>query len=166
MSLPLHHPYELSEKKRASYRVAALYLGWAGYAIWVLVCLLGCSGPTNNNIRVPSPTGPPKKYPESALSALSPQALAQVYTVSTNVVVPEQVPVPEGPELRKIYSDWYRLGFAFAYVTGVKHLRDWGYRSTVYERAKIAGWYDGNSAGALARREADLNAAFGNTPNR
>ncbi len=112
---------------------------------------------------LPQPSRAAKKYPESVLSGLSPQALAQVYNVSTNVVVPDQVTFGNGEELRKIYSQWYRLGFAFAYVTGVEHLRDWAYRPTVYERAKVAGWYDGNSAGALARHQADLDSAFDET---
>ena len=109
--------------------------------------------------------------PVSTLSALPEETIDEIESFSQNVSVPDSIPFPRNGEVGRAYSEWYRKGYAFAFVTGTECLRDQVSRESQpeVERAKIMGWFDGNSAGGLARRLREIDSAVGrvrsNRPN-
>ncbi len=119
----------------------------------------GCSGP--NNATLPDVTGRRSNYPESTLSALPKETVAEIESRAVGVALPASIPFGTNSQLRRIYSEWYQTGYAFAFVTGMGHLPDQISRHDrpEVEQAKILGWFDGNTAGRLARRVKDIDSA-------
>ncbi len=134
---------------------------WSGI-IWVLVvvCLLGCARSSKSDLESTNITGQPSNYPDSELSGLPSETIAKIESFSVKVAVPTSIPFGSNEELGRVYSEWYRKGYAFAFVTGRPHLRDWLYRDDRLERVKALGWFDGNSAGGLAKRLEDIESAM------
>ena len=121
------------------------------------VALIGCStGNRQEEFRQTQTVG---RSPESALRQVTPNQAAEIEAMAIDV----QFPVPSlwttNRQLAVIYSDWYRKGYAYAFVTGIQQLRDQYYRDSTSDRAKFDGWYNGNGAGGLARRTKDIEAA-------
>jgi hypothetical protein len=135
---------------------------WSSIIAWslVVVCLLGCTRSAKSKLGSTNTTGQQSNYPDSALSGLPSETIAKIESFSVNVSVPDSIPFGNNEELRRVYSEWYRKGYAFAFVTGTEHLRDQRYRNDRLERAKALGWFDGNGAGGLAKRREDIESAI------
>jgi len=121
--------------------------------------LTGCSSRLKSDLDATHVKPQSNRYPESALSELARETFASVESFSANVAVPESPPFESNKQLNQLYCEWYRRGYAFAYVTGQQHIPDWSYHEDKAERAKLTGWFDGNSAGGLARRLKDIDSA-------
>jgi hypothetical protein len=132
----------------------------------IVVCLVaaiglfGCSSPRAGDPDATSLTGKEFAYPYSVVCSLPSDTIADIEKLSLQVAVPESSPSTENDELRRAYCEWYRTGYAFAFVTGTGYLRDWRYVADPRERAMVQGWFDGNSAGALARRLREIDSVF------
>jgi len=122
--------------------------------LFAFACLLGCSSPRARDFS--SQVG----YPDSALSALPIKVAEELNAFSSTVTLPQPIRFKDTEELGRVYSEWYRKGYAFAFITGKAHVREWSDRADTFENAKSLGWFDGNSAGGLARRQRDVDSAF------
>ena len=124
---------------------------------------MGCTGSSSRANRVPEITTERANYPESALASLPSETVAEIEEFSASVALPDSIPLRDDEDVRQVYMAWYRKGYAFAFVTGAGHLRDQISRQErpQAEQAKVLGWFDGNSAGRLARRLSDIEAALG-----
>ena len=138
---------------------------WTGRAVCLLATLglLGCSSSSKSASSSRSVTGQQNSDPTSALSVLPKETIARIESTSAGVALPISRPFETNSELSRVYSEWYRKGYAFAFVTGNEQLRDQVSRAELpeTERVKILGWFDGNSAGGLARRLNDIDSAVG-----
>lgn len=112
---------------------------------------------------LPDVTGRRSNYPESTLSALPKETIAEIESTGASVVLPASIPFGTNSQLSQVYSEWYRKGYAFAFVTGMGHLPDQISRQDQpeVEQAKVLGWFDGNTAGRLAKRLKDIDSALG-----
>jgi hypothetical protein len=128
---------------------------------WLLavVCLFSCSSCCNNHVASKNANRQPSDYPESVLSALPQETLAEVMAFANSVSLPVSTPFGTNEHLRQVYLEWYQTGYAFAFITANQHVRDWGYHDDQLEKAKFLGWFDGNSAGGLAKRLKDIDSA-------
>ena len=134
--------------------------------IWTLfaVALLGgCSRPREISKSESVAVQPTSVDPALVLAALPDQRVVEITSFSSKVSVPDVIPWPKGSEAGLVYEQWYRVGYAFAFVTGEQWLRDQVSRRDKLEteRAKFRGWFDGNSAGGLAKRLSDAESAMG-----
>jgi hypothetical protein len=123
--------------------------------------LAGCSSSPTADQNTADTTSRRTNYPESAFTTLSPEILTRIDSFAVGVPSPNTIPFTDDEALRDVYSQWYRKGYAFAFVTGAGHLRDQISRHDLpkVEQAKILGWFDGNSAGRLAKRTNDIKGA-------
>lgn len=138
---------------------------WASRSGCVLfaACWLGsCSSSTRTGTTATSASVPGIDS-KSSLAALPRETIDEIELFSQSVTVPDSMPFSRNEEAGRAYSEWYRKGYAFAYVTGTECLPDQVSRDNQpeVERAKMLGWFDGNSAGGLARRLADIDSAVG-----
>jgi hypothetical protein len=126
------------------------------------VCFLtGCSSDPLADPNTSDPTGRRTNYPASAFASLSTETIKRIDSFASDVPLPDPIPFSEDEALRDLYLQWYRKGYAFAFVTGAGHLRDQISRHDLpkSEQVKILGWFDGNSAGRLAKRANDIKGA-------
>jgi len=123
--------------------------------------LAGCSSSGRNGAN-PETASAQSIDPKSTLAALPKELADHIESFSQSMIVPDSMPLSAKEELSRVYSEWYRKGYAFAYVSGTECLR--GQVPLDYqpdaERAKILGWFDGNSAGGLARRLKEIDSAL------
>ncbi len=121
-----------------------------------VAALTGCS--TGN-----PDVGPKKtqevRSPESALREVTAAQAAEIESIAADLQAPTSNRWNTNQQLAEVYSEWYRKGYAYAFVTGIQQLRDQQYRDSTSDRAKFDGWYNGNGAGGLARRTKDIEAA-------
>lgn len=104
--------------------------------------------------------------PGSVLASLSHETLREIESIGATVELPERMPFNGRDELRRRYCEWYRKGFAVAFVTRMRHQRPHYFLNpdmTEAYRAKCAGWYDGNAAGAASLLRKDLLEGFRRT---
>jgi len=136
---------------------------WAVRSDCVLfvACLLVSCSSSNRNGTNTTGTSVQSIDPKSTLSALPRESIDEIESFSQRVTVPDTVPFSGNEEAGRAYSEWYRKGYAFAYLTGTEYLRDQVSRDSQpeTERAKMLGWFDGNSAGGLARRLKAIDSA-------
>ena len=138
---------------------------WAsrsGGVLFAACLLVGCSSSGRNGTNatiIPVQSIDPK----STLAALPRETIDKIESFSQSMTMPDSIPFPRNEEGSRAYSEWYRKGYAFAYVTGTECLRDQVSRDNLseVERAKMLGWFDGNSAGGLARRLSEIDSAVG-----
>ena len=123
--------------------------------------LAGCSSSPTADPNTSDTTGRRTNYPESAFASLSTETINRIDSCASNTPLPDPTPFAGDEALRDVYSQWYRKGYAFAFVTGAGHLRDQISRHDLpkEEQVKILGWFDGNSAGRLAKRTNDIKGA-------
>lgn len=138
---------------------------WAsrsGFVLFAACLLVSCSSSSRNSTNVTS-ASVQSIDPKSTLAALPRESIEEIELFSQSVTVPGSVPFSGNEEASRAYSEWYRKGYAFAYVTGTECLRDQVSRDNQpeAERAKMLGWFDGNSAGGLARRLKEIDSAVG-----
>lgn len=139
--------------------------GWASRAGCLLLAagfLIGCSSSSGNGTNAAS-ARVQNIDPNSTLAALPRETMAEIESFSQRVSVPDSMPFSRTEDSGRAYSEWYRKGYAFAFVTGTECLRDQVSRDNQpeIERAKVLGWFDGNSAGGLARRLKEIDSAVG-----
>lgn len=141
-----------------------------GCLLFVLCLLVSCSSSSRNATNATS-ASVQSIDPQATLAALPKETTDEIELFSQSVAVPGSIPFSGNEEAGRAYSQWYRKGYAFAYVTGTECLRDQVSRDNQpeAERAKMLGWFDGNSAGGLARRLKEIDSAVGrvrsNRPN-
>lgn len=133
---------------------------WSGVVVGLVLMLSGCSiaKTSDSGSRVAGQSETVQI--DSLMAALSSKKAGEIEAVASKVPLPDKLPFPENPELRKIYSDWFRNGYAYAILSGAESLRDQVARNSDRERAKAAGWFDGNSAGSLARRSKEMETTI------
>ena len=138
---------------------------WAsrsGFVLFAGCLLVSCSSSSRNGTNA-SIASVQRSDPKSTLAALPRETTDEIESFSQSVIVPDSIPFSRNEEAGRAYSEWYRKGYAFAYVTGTECLRDQVSRDNQaeVERAKMLGWFDGNSAGGLARRLKEIDSAVG-----
>jgi hypothetical protein len=139
------------------YRIRNTYYVFPLLATLSAVALIGCStGNRQDEIKNTQTVG---RSPEFVLRQVTAAQAAEIESISVNAQVPTFNPWKTNQQLAIIYSEWYRKGYAYSFVTGIQQLRDWQYRDSTSERARLDGWYNGNGAGGLARRVKEIEAA-------
>src|SRR5215467_11700513 len=86
--------------------------------LMTILLLVGCKAPPPKEPVVQSVD------PESTISALSSDSIAQIESYSQSVAEPKDVPFPSNEASRRAYLEWYRKGYAYAFITGKTWLRD------------------------------------------
>ena len=134
----------------------------SGCALFAACLLVSCSSSSRNGTHATS-VSVQSIDPKSTLAALPRETIDEIESFSQSVAVPDSTPFRRNEEAGRAYSEWYRKGYAFAYVTGLEYLRDQVSRDNQpeVERAKMLGWFDGNSAGGLARSLKEIDSAVG-----
>ena len=116
-----------------------------------LLGVIGCATPREIDQEVYSDFDPAE-----FLSSLPSNELAAIKTYSTNISTPRSNQFAANPEAEASYSEWYKAGYAYAYVTGSHWLYPPQLRrknednESLSETAKHVGWFSGNSDGYLA----------------
>jgi hypothetical protein len=142
----------------------------SGCLLFAACLLVSCSSSSRNAMNAAS-ASVQSVDPRSTLAALPRETTDEIELFSQSVTVPGSMPFSGNEEAGRAYAQWYRKGYAFAYVTGTECLRDHVSRDNQPEvdRARMLGWFDGNSAGGLARRLKEIDSAVGrvrsNRPN-
>ena len=135
-----------------------------GLGLALMVC--GCSVAKVSDSERPAEDQDETTQIDSLMAALSMIKAAELEATASQVALPSKLPFPGNPDLRQVYSEWFRKGYAYAVVTGSENLRDQVARSSDRERAKASGWFDGNSAGSLARRSGEIERTIGALTNQ
>jgi hypothetical protein len=107
-----------------------------------------------------------RTYPESVLLNLPAETASQIKSLSATVVAPHSIHFEGTEGCQEVYQDWYRVGYAFAYIIGKEQVGAWPNTVNRVEKAKFCGWFDGNSAGALARDLKSNNSTIDETHGR
>ena len=124
--------------------------------------LVGCASSRKRSHDATNVDGLLNDDPVLVLQALSNEVVANIRAYGLQVSVPERNPFVDDESLSQVYTEWYRTGYAFAFVTGVPRMRDQVSREARpgLDRAKFSGWFDGNDAGRLVRWRTDIESAL------
>jgi len=94
-------------------------------------------------------------------SQLSSEQITELNKLRDQMPAPSSIPFQDSGE-RETYTIWYRTGFAYGLMTGMRVLRDsvWrGDRSGI-DRAKMEGWFAGSIAGGGIRQSKDIKSGI------
>jgi len=116
--------------------------------------LAGCSNGVGKRDIPPGVTEPDYSDPNLVLQKLSVDKTMEISSFISQVKLPDSIPNRD-QEFRDAYLEWYRKGYAFAFITGTECLRDQLARDG-FEKSKMDGWFDGNRAGSLAWLKKEL----------
>ena len=136
---------------------------WRAGGPLLVAALLGCANPLEQAHPAAKSRADPGSGLEDAFAGLPGETLAAVNAYIATVSVPEISSFRNNAELAQAYSDGYRKGYAFAYVTGKGYLRDQASQQgrSELDNTRLLGWFDGNNAGRLTRRLAEIVSAVG-----
>jgi len=122
---------------------------WAG-CLWLVACLLAGCASSNQNATSAAFVEWRGDAPD--WSVLPRATVAKIKSYGQSVRVPEQRPFPMSEAAERAYSEGYREGYAYAFVTGNLCVSDEIPRAdeSATQQAKVLGWFDSISAGGLA----------------